>query len=68
MTKEVKGTVVSAARQWWLKINTKPVRLHAMDGATFPYILKVQYEVSGKPIKSASGYRPVSLCPPWVRP
>ncbi len=48
MTKEVKGIVISAARQWWLKVNTKPVRMHAMDGATFPYILKVQYEVSGK--------------------
>ncbi len=48
MTKEVKGTVISVARQWWLKINTKPVRMHAMDGAVFPYVIKVQYEASGK--------------------
>lgn len=48
MEKEVMGTVISVKRQWWLKINTKPVRMHAMDGATFPYIIKVQYTVNGK--------------------
>jgi hypothetical protein len=42
------GTVISVARQWWLKVNTKPVRLHAMDGATFPHIIKVQYTVAGR--------------------
>lgn len=48
MKKETTGTVVSAARQWWLKINTKPVRMHSMDGAIFPYIIKVKYTVDGK--------------------
>jgi len=45
MEKEVFGTVVSVSTQWWLKVNTKPVRMHAMDGATFPHIIKVQYKV-----------------------
>jgi len=45
---EVRATVVSAAKQWWLKINTKPVRLHALDGAIFPYIIKVRYTADGK--------------------
>ena len=42
------GTVVSASRQWWLKVNTNPVRLHAADGAVFPYIIKVAYTVGEK--------------------
>ena len=41
------GTVISASRQWWLKVNTKPVRMGTMDGATFPYIIKIQYTVDG---------------------
>ena len=41
------GTVVTVAKQWWLKINTKAVRTHAMDGAIFPYVIKVTYVVDG---------------------
>jgi len=48
MEKETIGTVLSAHRQWWLKINTKPVRLHALDGAVFPYIIRVAYTVDGR--------------------
>ena len=44
---ETIGTVISASRQWWLKVNTKPVRKGTMDGATFPYIIKIQYTVDG---------------------
>jgi len=45
MDKETMGTVISVAKQWWLKVNTKPARLHPLDGATFPHIIKVQYIV-----------------------
>jgi len=45
--KQTTGTVVSVKKQWWLKINTKPVRMHALDGATFPHIIKVRYVVHG---------------------
>ena len=48
MEKETKSTVVSASKQWWLKINIKPVRLHALDGAIFPYVIKVLYTVEGE--------------------
>ena len=47
MDRETTGTVVSAAKQWWLKVNTKPIRTHALDGATFPYIIKVRYTADG---------------------
>jgi hypothetical protein len=48
MDKEIMGTVVSVKKQWWLKINTKPVRTGPLDGAIFPHIIKVQYTVDGK--------------------
>lgn len=38
MYKEAAGTVISVKKQWWLKVNAKRVRLHAMDGAMFPHI------------------------------
>ena len=56
MEKETTGTVLSAAKQWWLKINTKPVRAHALDGAIFPYIIKVQYTADGQDY----------LCKKWI--
>ena len=47
MDKETVGTVVSVAKQWWLKVNTKPIRMGTMDGAVFPHIIKVEYVVDG---------------------
>lgn len=48
MEKETTGTVISAVRQWWLKINRRVGRLHGMDGAEFPYLVSVRYAVDGK--------------------
>lgn len=48
MDQQTTGTVISVAKQWWLKVNRKPMRLHALDGATFPHIIKVEYIVDGK--------------------
>ena len=47
MEKRTIGTVVSVKKQWWLKVNTKPVRMGPLDGATFPHIVKVKYTVNG---------------------
>ena len=47
MDKETSGAVVSVAKQWWLKVNTKPIRMGTLDGATFPHIIKVRYVVDG---------------------
>jgi len=41
--KETTGTVISIAKQWWLKVNTKAIRMGPLDGAAFPHIIKVQY-------------------------
>lgn len=46
--RETIGTVVSVACQRWLKINAKPARINALDGATFPHVLKIEYTVNGK--------------------
>ena len=32
---------------WWFKVNTKPIRRHAWDGAIFPHIIYFQYIVNG---------------------
>ena len=48
MKQQVSGTVVSVSRQWWLKVNTKAVRLGPADGAIFPHIVKVTYTVDGR--------------------
>lgn len=47
MTVETVGRVVSASKQWWLKINTKPVRASGTDGAIYPYIIRISYTVAG---------------------
>ena len=39
------GTITSLKKCWWLKINTKPVRSHSLDGAVFPYIINFKYNV-----------------------
>ena len=47
MDQKVIGTVVSVKKQRWLKVNTKSVRMHALDGAVFPHIIKVSFMVNG---------------------
>lgn len=44
----VSGTVTDIRKCWWIKINTKPVRSHALDGAIFPHIVAYTYDVSRK--------------------
>ena len=48
MDKETMGTVLSVATQWWLKVNTKPIRRSAIDGALFPHIIHFTYTVGGE--------------------
>ena len=48
MDKQTTGTVIAATKQWWMKVNKKPVRMHTLDGADFPYIIKIAYLADGK--------------------
>ena len=65
MDKETTGTVISVKKQWWLKVNAKRVRLHAMDGAMFPHIVKVEYTVDGQTYTKESGSVQVIRPLPW---
>lgn len=47
MNKEIKGKVTGVSKQWWFKVNTKAIRCGTFDGATFPHIIKVCYNVDG---------------------
>ena len=46
--KRTTGTIISAKKQWWLKVNKKPIRIGPLDGAAFPYIVKIRYVADGK--------------------
>lgn len=48
METKTTGTVIAASKQWWLKINTKPIRSFGTDGAIYPHIIKVTYSVNGQ--------------------
>ena len=45
---QTEGVVTDVKTCWWLKINTKPVRTHMMDGAVFPHIIHFTYKVGGE--------------------
>lgn len=47
MERETTGKVISASKQWWLKVNTKAVRNGPMDGAVFPHNKGFIYTVNG---------------------
>lgn len=42
------GRVTEVKTCHWMKVNTKPVRTHALDGARFPHIIHFTYTVDGK--------------------
>lgn len=48
---KTQGIVTSVVKLWWLKINKKPIRMHALDGADFPRIITVEYNVSNHTYK-----------------
>ena len=47
MEHKTTGIVLSVQKQWWMKVNTKSIRIGWLDGATFPHIVKVKYTVGG---------------------
>ena len=48
---QTEGVVTEVKTCWWLKVNTKPVRRSAIDGALFPHIIHFTYSVSGQTYK-----------------
>ena len=48
---QTEGTVTEVKTCYWLKVNTKPVRCSAIDGALFPHIIHFTYSVDGQAYK-----------------
>ena len=48
------GTITAVKTCWWIKINTKAARLHALDGAKFPHIIHFTYTVNGAAYQGSS--------------
>lgn len=57
------GVIISTMKLWMIKINKKPIRTHALDGAAFPYIVKVKYTVDGKEYVKRKFVGTYSTCP-----
>jgi hypothetical protein len=57
------GVIISTMKLWMIKINKKPIRTHALDGAAFPYIVKVKYTVDGKEYVKRKFVGSYSTCP-----
>ena len=45
---ETKGIVCKVSTCYWFKVNTKPVRTSASDGAVYPHIIHFTYTVDDK--------------------
>lgn len=40
------GKIIKVRKCWWIKVNKKPIRTHALDGALFPHIVTVEYNAN----------------------
>ena len=47
-TNNVDGKIIKRNKLWWLKINKKIFRTYPIDGATFPYKVRIEYNVNGR--------------------
>ena len=57
------GIVTEVKKIWWIKVNTKPIRKHALDGAEFPHSISVRYVVGGVEFTKRA-YVPWRISPP----
>ena len=48
---------------WWIKINTKAVRIGPSDGAVFPGYIRFTYKVEGIEYKGSRVVSPYIRCP-----
>lgn len=56
--------IVTDVRTWrFLKVNTKPMRVTASDGAAFPHRILFRYEAEGGPYTGSRVLSPSTDCP-----
>lgn len=44
----VDGRIIKINKLWWIKINKKNFRTAPLDGATFPYKVRIEYTVNDR--------------------
>ena len=44
----VDGRIIKINKLWWIKINKKNFRNSPLDGATFPYKVRIEYTVNDR--------------------
>ena len=59
----VTGRVIDVKTCWWLKVNMKPVRKDTMDGALFPHVIQICYQVDGEEYTGRRWLGPYKKCP-----
>ncbi len=57
------GIITEQKTLYWIKINTKPVRMGPMDGAIFPGFIRFTYTVEGIEYRGSRLVSPYVRCP-----
>lgn len=60
---KAEGRVISIQNCRWMKVNKKPIRAHALDGAEFPHVIRFVYRVNGVEYKGSKWIDHCSRCP-----
>ena len=63
---QIGGVVTEVKTCYWLKVNTKPVRRSAIDGALLPHIIHFTYSVSGQTYKGKRYVNWSKRCPHFL--
>ena len=61
--RETAGTVTRLKTCWWIKVNTKHVRMGPLDGAKFPHIIYFTYSAGGVTYQGSRYVRYFLRCP-----
>ena len=60
---ETKGIVYKVSTCYWFKVNTKPIRANASDGAVYPHIIHFTYTVDHQEYKGKRYVQWNKRCP-----
>lgn len=61
--RKIQSVVEEVKTLWWIKVNTKPVRVDGMEGAIFPGFIRFSYSVEGIKYKGSRVISPYKRCP-----
>lgn len=61
--KRLEGVVTKVKTCWWIKVNTKAVRMGPLDGAQFPHVVCFEYKLDGVPYQGSRYLSWSARCP-----